>query len=190
MYFVTESMFGGPQLVFSTDWTVTSESTTGALDVLCSRELVWVDKWTSSAPVESMPLRSMNRCNDASLDSVLEPPMATIWTQRDRLNRRHQLQHHRFFWWSWFFCSGLPTAMWPSPLYSRAPPDSFKLPLTHWIPKATLEKKRECIEQKSDDLELDSVQNLKNSTFASVASVLKLGPTECMLSEALGACYS
>ena len=46
---------------------------TGALDVLCSRELVWVDQWTSSAPVEPMPLRSMHRCNDASLDTVSEP---------------------------------------------------------------------------------------------------------------------
>ena len=46
---------------------------TGALDVLCSRELVWVDQWTSSAPVEPMPLRSMHRCNEASLDTVSEP---------------------------------------------------------------------------------------------------------------------
>jgi len=46
---------------------------TSALDVLCSRTLVWVDQWTSSAPVEPMPLRSMHRCNDASLDTVSEP---------------------------------------------------------------------------------------------------------------------
>ena len=31
---------------------------------------------------------------------------------------------------------------------------------------------------------------LKNSSFASVASVLELGPTECRSSEGLGACYS
>jgi len=105
------------------------------------------------------------------------------WTDAFTLTRR-------FFRWSRFFCSGLPTAMWLSPLYIRAPPGSFKLPLTHWIPEATLEKKRECIEQKSDDLDLDSVQHLKNSTFASVASVLELGPTECRSSEGLGACYS
>jgi len=81
-------MFGGPQLAFSTGWTDASESTIGALDVLYSRELVWVDQWTSSAPVEPTPLRSMHRCNDASLDTVSEPPTATIWTQRERLNRR------------------------------------------------------------------------------------------------------
>jgi len=45
---------------------------TGALDVLCSRELVCVDQWNSSAPVEPMPLRSMHRCNDTSLDTVSE----------------------------------------------------------------------------------------------------------------------
>ena len=45
---------------------------TGALDVLCSRTLVWVDQWTSSAPVEPMPLRSLHRCNDASVDTVSE----------------------------------------------------------------------------------------------------------------------
>ena len=33
-------------------------------------------------------------------------------------------------------------------------------------------------------------KHLKNSTFASVASVLELGPTECRSSEGLGACYS
>ena len=190
MYFVPENMFGGPQLVFSTGWTDASKSTIGALDVLCSRELVWVDQWTSSAPVEPMPLPSMHRCNDTSLDTVSETPTATNWTQRDQLNRRIHFLTRRFFRWSRFFCSGLPTAMWLSPLYIRAPPGSFKLPLTHWIPEATLEKKRECIEQKSDDLELDSVQHLKNSTFASVASVLDLELTECRLSEGLGACYS
>ena len=121
MYIVPESMFGGHQLAFSTGWTDASETTIGASDVLCSRELVWVDQRTSSAPVEPMPLRSMHRCNDASLDTVSEPPTATIWTQRDRLNRRHQLQPRRFFRWSRFFCSGLLTAMWPSPLYIRAP---------------------------------------------------------------------
>ena len=136
-----------------------------------------------------MPLRSMHRCNDASLDTVSEPPTATNWTQRDRLNRYFHFLTRRFFRWSRFFCSGLPTAMELFPLYIRAPPGSFELPLMHWIPEATLEKKRECIEQKSDDLELDSVQHLKNSTFASVASVLKLGPTECRSSEGLGACY-
>ena len=144
--------FGGPQLLFSTGWTDASESTTGALDVLCSREPVWVDQWTSSAPVEPMPLRSMHRCNDASLDTVSETPTATNWTQRDRLNRRLKFVTRRFFRWSRFFCSELPTAMWPSPLYIRAPPDSFEVPLTPWIPEATLEKKRKCFEQKSEDL--------------------------------------
>ena len=121
MYFVPESMFGGPQLAFSTGWSDASETTIGALDVLYSRELIWVDQWTSSAPVEPMPLRSMYRCNDASLDIVSELPTITIWTQRDRLNRRPQLLIRRFFRWSRFFCSGLPTAMWPSPLYIRVP---------------------------------------------------------------------
>ena len=103
---------------------------TGALDVLCSRELVWVGQWTSSAPVEPMSLRSMHRCNDASLYTVSEPPTAIIWTQRDRLNRCFQFLTCRFFRWSRFFCSGLPTAMWPSPLYIRAPHGSIQLPLT------------------------------------------------------------
>ena len=64
---------------------------TGALDVLCSRELVWVDQWTSSAPVEPMPLRSMHRCNDASLDTVSEPQRLqfghrqTGWTDASKL---------------------------------------------------------------------------------------------------------
>ena len=120
-YYVPESMFGGPQLVFCTGWTDTSETCTGVLDVLCSRELVWVDVRTSSAPVEPMPLRSMHRYNDASLDTVSEPPMAIIWTQRDRLNWCLQFLTRRFFRWSRFFCSGLLTAMWPSPLYIRAP---------------------------------------------------------------------
>jgi len=190
MYFVPESMFGGPQLAFNTGWSDALKTIIGAFDVLCSRELVWVDQRTSSAPVEPMTLRSMHRCNDASLDTVSESSTATIWTQRDRLNWRPQLLTRRFFRWSRFFYSGLLTAMWPSQLYIRAPPGSFKLPLTHWISEATLEKKRECIEQKSDDLELDSVQHLKNSTFASVASVLELGPTKCRSSEGLGACYS
>ena len=159
MYFIPESIFGGHQLAFLTGWTDDSETIIGALDVLCSRELVWVDQWTSSAPVEPMPLRSMHLCNDASLDSVSEPPTATIWTQRDRLNRRLHFLTRRFFRWSCFFCSGLPTAMWPSPLYIRAPPGSFKLPLTHWIPEATLEKKKECFEPWDEDLELEFVLN-------------------------------
>ena len=69
--------------------------------------------------------------------------MATIWMQRDRLNRRNFKTTHRFFQWSRFFCSGFATAMWPSPLYIRPPPSSFMMPLTHWIPEATLEKRRE-----------------------------------------------
>ena len=36
------------------------------------------------------------------------------------------------------------------------------------------EKRRECFEQRDEDLELDCVPNLKKSTFASVASVLEL----------------
>ena len=93
IYMFQRACFGGPQLVFSTGWTDASESTTVALDVLCSRELVWVDQWTSSTPVEPMPLRSMHRCNDASLDTVSETPTATNWTQRDRLNRRLKNWH-------------------------------------------------------------------------------------------------
>ena len=38
-----------------------------------------------------------------------------------------------------------------STLY-KGTPGSFELFLTHWIPNATLEKKRECFEQKSEDL--------------------------------------
>jgi len=34
------------------------------------------------------------------------------------------------------------------------------------------EKRRECFEQRDEDLELDCVPNLKNPTFESVASVL------------------
>ena len=124
--YVPESMFGGRQLVFCTGWTDASESTIDALDVLCSGELVWVDVRTSSAPVEPMPLRSMHRCNNTSLDTVSEPSTATIWTQRDQLNRRLEFLTRRFFRWSRFFCSGLPTAMWPSPLYIRATPGSFE----------------------------------------------------------------
>ena len=52
---------------------------TGALDVLCSRTLVWVDQWTSSAPVDPMPLRSMHRCNDASVDTVSELQRLLLW---------------------------------------------------------------------------------------------------------------
>jgi hypothetical protein len=58
--------------------TVQNQST-GALDVLCSRTLVWVDQWTSSAPVEPMPLRSMHRCNDASVDTVSELQRLLLW---------------------------------------------------------------------------------------------------------------
>ena len=79
-YYVSESIFGESQLVFCFAWTDASETCTGALNVLCSRELVWVDVRTSSAPVKPMPLRSMHRCNDASLDTVSESPTATIWT--------------------------------------------------------------------------------------------------------------
>ena len=125
---LSESMFGWLWFTFSTGWSDASETTIGALDVLCSRKPVWVDRWTSSAPVEPMPLQSMHRCNDTSLDTVSESPMATIWTQRDRLNRRLHFLTRRFFRWSRFFCSGLPTAMWPSPLYIRAPLGSFKQP--------------------------------------------------------------
>jgi len=145
-------MFGGPQLAFSTGWTDASDTTIGALGVLWSREFVWVDQWTSSTPVEPMPLRSMHRCNDASLDTVSEPPTATIWTQRDRLNRCLNFVTRRFFRRSRFFCSELTTAMWPPPLYIRAHHGSFQLPLTPWILEATLEKKRKCFEQKREDL--------------------------------------
>jgi len=58
--------------------TVQNQST-GALDVLCSRTLVWVDQRTSSAPVEPMPLRSMHRCNDASVDTVSELQRLLLW---------------------------------------------------------------------------------------------------------------
>ena len=105
----------------------------------------------------------MHRCNDASLDTVLKTPTATNWTQRDRLNRRLIFITRRFFRWSQFFCSGLPTAMWPSPLYIRAPPGSFKLPLTHWITEATLEKWRECFEQWDEDLVHWLCSNLEES---------------------------
>ena len=154
---------------------VEPETTIDALDVLCFKEVVWVDQITSSAPVEPTPLRSLHRCNDASLDTVSEPPTATIWTQRDRLNRRHQLLTRRFFRWSWFFCSGLLTAMWPSPLYIRAPPSSFKLPLTHWIPEATLEKKKECFEPWDEDLELEFDPNLKKTIIHEWQVCLSLG---------------
>ena len=80
--------------------------------------------------------------------------------------------------------------MGSSPLYIRPSPGLFMMPLTHWISEATQEKRRECFEPLDEDLELDCVPNLKNSTFASVASVLELGPTECRSSEGLGACYS
>ena len=80
--------------------------------------------------------------------------------------------------------------MGASPLYIRPPPGSFESLLMHWIPEATLEKKIKCFELWDEDLELDRVPTLKISIFASVASVLELGPTECRSSEGLGACYS
>jgi len=42
------------------------------------------------------------------------------------------------------FLQWVATAMWPSPLYIKPLPGSFMMPLTHWIPQATQEKRREC----------------------------------------------
>jgi len=53
-----------------------------------------------------------------------------------------------------FLGSLFPTARGASPLYISRPPGSFIMPLTHWIPEATLEKKREvfgAIEWRSSD---------------------------------------
>jgi len=91
-----------------------------------------------------MPHRSMHRCNGVGLCTVSELLTATIWMQRDRFNQRYFNATHRFFRWSRFFCSGFATAMWPSPLYIKPLPGSFMMPLTHWIPQATQEKRREC----------------------------------------------
>jgi len=60
------------QKLYSTGWTDGQKISTGALDVPCSREHVLVDFNFSSAPVEPMPLWSMHRCNDASVDTVSE----------------------------------------------------------------------------------------------------------------------
>ena len=70
----------------------------------------WTDAPTEHAPVQ---WRKPGYC--------VRTPTATNWTQRDRLNRCFHFLTRRFFRWSRFFCSGLPTAMWPFPLYIRAP---------------------------------------------------------------------
>jgi len=169
-------MFGGPQLAFNTGWSDASKTTIGAFDVLCSRELVWVDQRTSSAPVEPMTLRRMHRCNDASLDTVSEPPTAIIWTQRDRLNRCLQFLTRRFFRWSRFFCSGLPTAMWPSPLYIRAPLAHLNCLWRIQYLRPPKRRRQSEIEQWIEDLVQESDPNLKKSSISWVASVLGLGP--------------
>ena len=134
--------------------------TTGALDVLCPGTLVWVDQWTSSAPVDPMSLRSLHRCNNASVDTVSELQRLLLWHRETGWTDAHFL-YRRFFRWSRFFCRKLPTAMWPPPLYIRVPPGSFQLPLTPWKPEATLEKKRKSFEQKREDLVLSLCFNLE-----------------------------
>ena len=67
----------------------------------------------------SEPLQHrLNRCPYEACTGAMtqawilsETPTATNWTQRDRLNRRIHLLTCRFFRWSRFFCSELPTAM-------------------------------------------------------------------------------
>ena len=71
--------FGGLQLSSAPVEPTVQNQSTGALEVLCSRTLVWVDQRTSSAPVEPMPLRSMHRCNDASMDTVSELQRLLLW---------------------------------------------------------------------------------------------------------------
>jgi len=87
------------------------KQSTGALDVPCSSTLVWSwsvnlfsTGWTH-APTEHAPVQWRKR------GYYVRTPTATIWTQRDRLNRRLKSVNHRFFRCSRFFCSGLPTAM-------------------------------------------------------------------------------
>ena len=151
MYFVPESMFDGPQFVFSTGWIDALESTIGAFDVLCSRELVlswsvnlfstgWTDAPTEHAPVQWRKLGYCVKLNGYNLDterpveSTPQPchpsvlPVVSIFLQ----------------WTS----NGYVTL---SPLY-KGTPGSFQLPLTPWIIEATLEKKRKCFEQKREDL--------------------------------------
>ena len=105
-----------------------------------------------------------------SLCTMSELPTATIWTQRDRLNRCLASDIPMVLIFVQWLCSNYGGF---STLYKSTPWLIYDA-LTHWIPEATQEKRRECFEPRDEDLELDCVPNLKNSTFASVASVLEL----------------
>ena len=103
--------FGGLQLLFSTGWTDASESKHRCIERPMFQRacLDWSVKlfstgWTD-APTEHAPVHW------SKPGHCVRTPTATIWTQRDRLNRRPKTDTHRFFRCSRFFCSGLPTAM-------------------------------------------------------------------------------
>ena len=155
--------FDGLQLLFSTGWTDGSESKHRCIGCTLFQNacLSWLANlfstgWTD-APTEHAPGQWRKR------GYCVRTPTATSLTQRDRLNRRLKFVTRRFFRWSRFFCSGLPMAMWPSPLYIRAPHGSFQLPLTPWILEATLVKKRKCFEQTREDLAICLCFNLEES---------------------------
>jgi len=115
--------------------------------------------------------KSKRRCNDTGLCTVSELPTATIWSVRDRFNRCLPVGSSDDLD---FLCGGFAKAMEASPLYISRPPSSFMMPLMHWIPEATQEKRKECFEQRDEDLELEFVPNLKKSTIPWVANVLEL----------------
>jgi len=126
----------------------------------------------STKQLEEKPVTqlSMHRCisdrlctdsyvNGYYLDSVW-PDTPMLWLRSIRCLR--------------LLCRMFPTARGASPLYISRLPGSFMLPLTHWMPEATLEKKIEvfgAIEWRSSDCKWSKV---KNSSILWVASVLVL----------------